>query len=46
MKALYRSCGKTYHEGERAADMINELDFEIIMNKGPIPLNLLKKEFK
>lgn len=46
MKALYRSCGKTYHEGEKSADMVQQLDFEKIMKNGPIPLDMLVKEFE
>lgn len=41
MKALYRSAGKTYHEGDRASEMIERLDFRKIMEEGPIPLKNL-----
>lgn len=44
MKALYRSCGRTYHEGERSADMVEKLDFEKIMNEGPIRMDILMHE--
>ncbi len=43
MKMLYRSCGLTYHEGERALSLIQALDFEQIMEKGPIDLSGLKQ---
>lgn len=46
MKALYRSCGRTYHEGEKAADMIEGLDFQKIMDEGPIDLHRLENEIK
>lgn len=45
MKALYRSCGKTYHEGEKSADMVEKINYEKIIRDGPIPLNLLVEEF-
>jgi len=45
MKALYRSCGKTYHEGEKSADMVGKINYEKIIRDGPIPLNLLVEEF-
>jgi len=38
MKALYRSCGNTYHEGERAGEMIGSLDFQRIVEKSPLEL--------
>ena len=38
MKALYRSCGNTYHEGERAGEMIDSLDFQRIVEKSPLEL--------
>ena len=43
LKQLYRSCGQTYHEGDRANSMIANLDFEKIVNLSPIQLNLLNK---
>lgn len=43
MKALYRSCGATYHEGERAETMIQTLNFEKIVLSSPIGLERLKK---
>lgn len=45
MKALYRSCGKTYQEGEKSADMVGKINYEKIIRDGPIPLNLLVEEF-
>lgn len=45
MKALYRTCGKTYHEGEKSADMVEKINYEKIIRDGPIPLNLLVEEF-
>lgn len=42
MKALYRSAGRTYHEGERAKDMISKLDFSKITQSAPIKLVELK----
>ena len=41
MKALYRSCGNTYHEGDRAEDMIKTLDFQKIMDSSPLNLKKL-----
>lgn len=41
MKALYRSCGNTYHEGDRAETMIESLDFQKIINDSPLELELL-----
>ena len=46
MKALYRSCGSTYHEGEKAAAMIESLDFQKIIDEGPIDLHKLENEIK
>ena len=46
MKALYRSCGNTYHEGEKSADMVESLDFQKIIAEGPIDLNRLENEIK
>ncbi|MBE5953889.1 MAG: hypothetical protein E7257_06980 [Lachnospiraceae bacterium] len=43
MKALYRRAGKTYHEGERAKDMISKLDFDNITKNAPIKLDVLMK---
>lgn len=43
MKAIYRGCGATYHEGERAKQMISGLDIEKIINNAPIDLLKLKK---
>ena len=42
MKALYRSCGATYHEGDRAEDMIKILNKEKIINNAPLDLQQLK----
>ncbi len=42
MKALYRSAGRAYHEGERAKDMISKLDFSRITQSAPIKLAELK----
>ena len=38
MKALYRSCGATYHEGERAEQMIKVLDMDKIIRRSPLGL--------
>lgn len=46
MKALYRSCGNTYHEGEKSADMVESLDFYKIINEGPIRLDVLRDSLK
>ena len=46
MKALYRSCGSTYHEGEKSADMVETLNFQKIMDDGPIDLHKLVDEIK
>lgn len=45
MKALYRSCGATYHEGERAKEMIRNLDFEKIIAEAPIGLGRVREKF-
>ncbi|SFQ24370.1 hypothetical protein SAMN02910358_01226 [Lachnospiraceae bacterium XBB1006] len=42
MKALYRSFGQTYHEGDKAEEMIRRLDFQRIAEKGSIDLKSLK----
>lgn len=42
MKALYRTVGRAYHEGERAKDMISKLDFSKITKSAPIKLAELK----
>jgi len=44
MKALYRSCGRTYHAGEKSEDMVKKLDFEKIIKDGPIRLDILVGE--
>jgi len=44
MKALYRSCGATYHEGDRAENMINALNKEKIITNAPLDLQQLKKD--
>lgn len=46
MKALYRSCGNTYHEGDKAENMIKNLDFQKIINDGPIDLKKLENNIK
>jgi len=47
MKGLYRSCGNTYHEGDRAEGLISTLDFQKIVDKSPLNLqsviDMLKK---
>ena len=43
MKALYRSAGNTYHEGDRAKAMIEQLDFSKITEKAPIDLQILQE---
>lgn len=43
MKALYRSAGKTYHEGDRAKDMIEALYFSKIVERAPICLQVLQE---
>ena len=44
MKALYRGVGRTYHEGDRASGMIESLDFQKIMEEGPIAMKYLKDD--
>ena len=44
IKALYRSCGSTYHEGEKCKAMIDSLDFKKILDEAPIELNSLIEE--
>ena len=46
MKALYRLCGNTYHEGDKAENMIKNLDFQKIINEGPIDLKKLENNIK
>lgn len=41
MKALYRSCGNTYHEGEKAKPMIESLNFQKIIDSSPLELQKL-----
>lgn len=41
MKALYRSCGSTYHEGDKAESMIESLDFQKIVDNSPLELEKL-----
>ncbi|MBQ2885598.1 MAG: hypothetical protein IJE43_17875 [Alphaproteobacteria bacterium] len=43
MKALYRSAGSTYHEGDRAKEMIERLNFAKITQDAPIDLSVLKE---
>lgn len=43
MKALYRSAGNTYHEGDRAKAMIEQLDFSKITERAPIDLQILQE---
>lgn len=42
LKQLYRSCGKSYHEGDRSNSMVSNLNFDIITNLSPIQLYRLK----
>ena len=42
IKALYRSCGSTYHEGDRAEPMIKALDFQKIVDNSPLELKKLE----
>ena len=41
MKALYRSCGNTYHEGDKAETMIGSLNFQRIVDYSPLDLEKL-----
>ena len=41
MKALYRSCGSTYHEGDKAESMVESLDFQKIVDNSPLELEKL-----
>lgn len=43
MKALYRNAGRAYHEGERAKEMIEKLNFSKIAQDAPIGLRILKE---
>ncbi len=43
MKNLYSECNKTYHEGERAKEMIETLDFQKIIMFSPLPFDKLEK---
>ena len=40
MKALFNSCGQTFHEGDRAQSLIDSLNFQTIIDNSP--LNLYK----
>jgi hypothetical protein len=40
-KALYRSCGNTYHEGDKAETTIESLDFQQIVDNSPLELEKL-----
>lgn len=42
LKYLFRLAGKTYHEGSRAKDLINELDMEYIIQNSPVKLEKIK----
>ena len=44
MKWLFRSCGSTYHEGEKAENMISSLDFQKLINRCPLKLKTLKED--
>lgn len=46
MKALFRACGNTYHEGDKAEAMIEALDFQKIIDKSPLNLSKLYNELK
>ncbi len=41
IKALYKACGNTYHEGDKAEGMISSLDFQKIVDMSPLDLKLL-----
>lgn len=41
MKAIGR-CGKTYHEGERAKELIQSLDMQKIIDSNIVPLNQIE----
>ena len=43
MKNLYRSCGSTYHEGDKAELMIESLNFRKIVDSSPLGLEKLIK---
>lgn len=45
MKALYRSCGATYHEGEKAEQMIKTLDMDKIIRCSPLGLQRIVDYF-
>lgn len=42
MKRLFRSCGAGYQEGERAAELIEALDMQLIMKKTDVPLSRME----
>lgn len=44
MKAIFRGCGKIYHEGYRARKLIYSLNFDYICNNSPIDLNCVRDE--
>ena len=40
-KVFYRSCGNTYHEGDKAGAMIESLNFQRIVDYSPLDLEKL-----
>lgn len=42
MKKLYRLMNKTYHEGERARDMIKALNMQLIIDSNFVPLKAIE----
>jgi len=43
LKQFYRKFGQTYHEGERAADMIWGLDMDLIVSNAEIQLHMVEE---
>ena len=43
MTGLYKKCGKIYHEGDKARDMIKSLDMEKIIKGNLVPLHIVEK---
>ncbi|MCQ4765298.1 hypothetical protein [Cloacibacillus evryensis] len=44
MKNLFRECGRSYHEGVRAKELVCALDMQKLANCGLLPLKLIEEE--
>ena len=43
MISLYKKCGKIYHEGDKAREMIKSLDMEKIIRGNLVPLHIVEE---